>query len=69
MPLALLCALPLPLQSQQPRGGYDSIAAAIIPELNQLRRDPPRYARYLEQLLPHFEGTLLRRPGRSATHR
>ena len=65
MPLVLLCTLPLPLQSQQPRNGYDSIAGTIIPELNQLRRDPPRYARYLEQLLTHFEGTLLHRPGRS----
>jgi len=66
IPLVLLCALPLPLESQQPRNRYDSIAAAITRELNQLRRDPPRYARWLELLLPHFEGTLLHRPGRAA---
>ena len=29
-----------------------------------MRRDPPAYARYLAELLPNFEGTLLHRRGR-----
>jgi uncharacterized protein YkwD len=60
----VLVTLPVSLASQQPRNRYDSLAAAIIPELKQLRRDPLAYARYLELLLPRFDGTLLHRPGR-----
>jgi uncharacterized protein YkwD len=62
--LALLC-LPLPLVAQQaPRDRFDTVALGIIAELNQLRRDPTAYSRYLDALLPNFEGTLLHRPGR-----
>ncbi len=61
----MLLTLPVPLASQQPpRNRYDSLAVSIIAELNQLRRDPTGYARYLEVLLPNFEGTLLHRPAR-----
>jgi uncharacterized protein YkwD len=61
----VLLILPVPLVSQQPpRNRYDSLAVSIIAELNRLRRDPRGYARYLESMLPNFEGTLLHRPGR-----
>ncbi|HEY7637329.1 MAG TPA: CAP domain-containing protein [Gemmatimonadales bacterium] len=63
--LAVSLTFPNALVSQQqPRNRFDSLAVSIIVELNQLRRDPPAYARYREALLPHFEGTLMHRPAR-----
>jgi len=62
--LVVLLTVPVPLVGQQPRNRYDSLGISIVPELNRLRRDPPGYARYLEAMLPHFEGTLLHRSAR-----
>ncbi len=43
---------------------WSRLAHEIHAETNLVRRDPAGYARHLERLLPRFDGTLLRRPGR-----
>jgi uncharacterized protein YkwD len=48
------------LQSQQP----DPTARSMVDEINRLRTDPAGYAALLEQTLPLYAGTELRRPGR-----
>ena len=40
------------------------LALEIHAETNLVRRDPAAYARYLEAMLPRFDGKLLERPGR-----
>ena len=42
------------------------LEAQILEEMNLARTDPRRYAGYVAELLPHFNGVLLRRPGRVA---
>lgn len=44
---------------------WTELARDLITETNAARRDPKAYSRYLEELLPQFEGKLLRRPGRA----
>lgn len=59
---AAIAPAPIP-----PAGRYDFLTpleAEILAEMNLARSDPRRYARYVEELLPHFDGVLLRRPGR-----
>ena len=45
-------------------GALTPLEAGIIAEMNLARRDPRTYVSYLEAMLPHFDGTLLRLPGR-----
>jgi uncharacterized protein YkwD len=66
----LLCP---PLSSRADRGlvpsrspDWAELARDLIDETNAARRDPAGYSRYLEEMMPQFEGKLLRRPGRSA---
>lgn len=54
-------------------GGTGPVAApgaierAVLAELNAVRTDPAAYATKLQMLLlPHFDGKVLRRPGRTA---
>jgi uncharacterized protein YkwD len=35
----------------------------VLEELNRARTDPARYAATLEQMLPYYDGKILRRPG------
>jgi uncharacterized protein YkwD len=48
---------------------YRRIEREILAELNAARSNPSAYATKLSQLLPLFEGTLLRRPGTRAAIR
>jgi uncharacterized protein YkwD len=50
-----------------PAGSPDwtELARDLIAETNAVRRDPSGYSRYLEEMVPQFEGKLLRRPGRA----
>jgi uncharacterized protein YkwD len=43
---------------------WTELARDLIDETNAARRDPAAYSRYLEEMIPQFEGKLLRRPGR-----
>jgi uncharacterized protein YkwD len=45
-------------------GDWDRLALEIHTETNLVRRDPLRYAGYLEELLQRFDGKLLERSGR-----
>ena len=42
------------------------LEAEIVREHNLARQNPRRYASYVEELLPYFDGTLLRLPGEIA---
>lgn len=61
LPIALFATLTVaaPLPSQEPT----AFERALLAEHNAARTDPAGYARHLEALLPHFTGTVLRRPG------
>jgi len=48
-----------------PHPDWRQLAREIHAETNAARRDPAGYAEHLERLLPHFDGTLLERPGRT----
>jgi len=39
-----------------------ALETAIVEELNRVRTDPAGYAQYLEELLPEFDGKVLRTP-------
>ena len=52
------------LAGSAPNPDWTELARDLITETNAARRDPKAYSRYLEELLPQFEGKLLRRPGR-----
>ena len=52
---------PIPVPHQ---ATWEELAREIHLETNLVRRDPAAYAVYLEQLLPYFEGAVLRRQGR-----
>ncbi|MGH7527996.1 MAG: CAP domain-containing protein [Gemmatimonadales bacterium] len=47
-----------------PKPDWDRLARDLVVESNRVRRDPAGYTSFLEELLPQFEGTLLRRPER-----
>jgi uncharacterized protein YkwD len=49
--------------------GATALEQAVLGELNRVRRDPSAYAAVLEEMLPHFDGELLRRPGAGVTIR
>jgi uncharacterized protein YkwD len=68
---ALLLALSLissgfgpALRSASAEPDWNRLAREVAAETNLLRRDPSSYARYLEALLPRFDGFVLERPGR-----
>ncbi|HEX9727516.1 MAG TPA: CAP domain-containing protein [Gemmatimonadales bacterium] len=42
---------------------YTALEAGILDEMNLARTDPAAYARFLAELLPLFDGSILRRPG------
>ncbi|MFZ4577751.1 MAG: CAP domain-containing protein [Myxococcota bacterium] len=49
-----------------PTGAPTPLDLAVFAEVNALRTDPQAWAAKLEALLPLFEGSILRRPGRTA---
>ncbi len=53
--------LTTPLAAQEP----SAFERALLTEHNAARTNPVAYAAHLEALLPHFDGTVLRRPGSS----
>lgn len=61
----LLIALPRPTAGRQ-ADDLSRLEAEIVREHNLARRDPGAYAAYLEELLPYFDGRLLRLPGEIA---
>jgi uncharacterized protein YkwD len=56
-----------PIQSQSgiSTPDWSELARDLITETNAARRDPSAYSRHLQEMLPQFEGKLLRRPGRA----
>jgi hypothetical protein len=58
----LVTALPQPATGRQ-ADDFSRLEADIVREHNLARRNPRAYAAYLEELLPFFDGRLLRLPG------
>lgn len=72
--VAAACAPATPVASSQPtpprdglRAGASALERELLTQLNAVRADPRRHARVLERRLPHYDGNLLRLPGRSVT--
>ena len=57
--LAAAVLLPSAAATQQP----SAFEREILDQTNRARTDPAGFARDLEAMLPHFDGTVLRRPG------
>jgi uncharacterized protein YkwD len=62
LPLLLSSA---PAQRAPAAPDWSRLARDVAAETNLLRRDPASYVRYLEALLPRFDGFVLERPGRA----
>jgi uncharacterized protein YkwD len=64
-PLLLLSGTLAPAHRPTPaEPDWSRLAREVAAETNLLRRDPQSYVRYLEVLLPRFDGFVLERPGR-----
>ena len=66
MPRSLLfaaCLLATAALAPPPGAAQVPDAIAVINEMNLARTKPAEYATYLEQMLPHFDGSILRMPG------
>ena len=50
-------------RAAEARGTMSALELAILDELNLARADPAGYARFIEQQLGHYDGTLYLRPG------
>jgi uncharacterized protein YkwD len=59
-----LCAFAGAVGAQSP-AAPTALDRELLVETNRARTDPASYARYLEEMLPQFDGYVLRRPGTS----